>query len=75
MIKIKVGFCNMHALVMHNGDDSRWCCGVEVVCGNPLGTILVNGRNINHQASQHTFKVSSGLWEKILCPQQESEAF
>jgi hypothetical protein len=75
MTEIKVGFCNMHALVVHNGDDSRCCCGDEVVCGNPLGTKLVNGGNINYQASQHTFKASSELWEKILCPEQESEAF
>jgi hypothetical protein len=65
----------MHALVVHNGDDYRCCCGGEVVCGNPLGTTLVNGNNINYQASQHTFKASLELWEKILCPQQESEAF
>jgi hypothetical protein len=41
----------MHALVMHNGDDYRCCCGDEVVCGNPLGIELVNGSNINYQAS------------------------
>lgn len=35
MIEIKVGFCKMCALVLHNGDDYKCSCGCKTTCGTP----------------------------------------
>jgi hypothetical protein len=65
MIEIKVGFCNMHAFVMHNGDDSRCSCGCKIIC-NLLCIALVGRGSINYQINQHTSKENLKLWENTL---------
>lgn len=73
MIEIKVGFCNMHALIIRNGDDSRCSCGCKIIC-NLLCIALVGKRSINYQISQHTSKENLELREKTYYPQCEGNS-
>ena len=68
MIEIKVGFNNLRAPTVHQqGLNSPCACACETICGNPIDG-AGQGQGVSCQATYHTYKGCSDLWEKFLCP-------
>jgi hypothetical protein len=68
MIEIKVGFNNLRAPTVHQeGLNSPCACCCETICGNPING-AGQGQGVSCQATYHTYKSCSDLWEKFLCP-------
>jgi hypothetical protein len=67
MREIVIGFNNMRGTKVHLSEGEICDCLCDSVCLNPIDAVSMAGPVIC-QAKHHSFKRSSDLWEKCLCP-------
>jgi hypothetical protein len=68
MVEITLGWNNMRAVNVHISNGDLACsCGCATMCGMPTSGDGASGP-VQCQSLAHTYKQSTKLWERTLCP-------